>query len=199
MEGGLIALFGGGLVGQWLSKVVGPTLEDFGQDLQTWVRTRRGKNLVDVATRASQIVGDRPVAHISSRVAFPLLMAAANEDSTDLQERWAALLANAAMRPDSVPAAFPHILSQLDSLEVQWLDALDKAWTNGDEGPDPVPYFDLPGASGAEQAMVALTNLVRLSFIQMVPGATIDQLMLRFTPFGRTFVKACTATEPSSS
>jgi hypothetical protein len=122
MEAELVALFGGGVAGQWLTKVVGPTLEDFAQDLKTWVRNKRGKNAQAVVTQAIEMTAGKEVHQVPTRVFVPLLTAAANEDEPDLQRRWAALLAAAAINPDQVPSSFTGILASLSPMEVETFD-----------------------------------------------------------------------------
>ena len=60
---------------------------------------------------------------------FPLLDAAALNDETepggeDMFKRWASLLANASVDPDSVPPAFPEILRQLTPADAKFFEGL---------------------------------------------------------------------------
>lgn len=69
--------------------------------------------------------GIEPV-EIPDKIAYPLVLSAALEDDPTLQEKWAALLANAAdpLKSDWVRLLYVEILKQLSPLEVKLLDEL---------------------------------------------------------------------------
>ena len=124
MEAELVALFGGGLAGQWLTKIVGPTLEDFSHDLRDWVQRKRGKNLQAIVVEAVRITEGKEIHAVPGRTYLPLLTAASCEDDPDLQKLWAALLASAALNPDMIPPAYPKMLSELSPLDARILEYL---------------------------------------------------------------------------
>ncbi len=61
---------------------------------------------------------------VPPRVLLPTISFASLEDNDGLQDKWAALLANAAANSDTIPPTFPDILRQLSPFEVRILDAL---------------------------------------------------------------------------
>src|SRR5438309_6061589 len=73
---------------------------------------------------ASGHIGGREIKTIPGRVLFPLAELAANEDDESMQARWAALLARGSTDPDSIPPAFPRLLSEVSPSEARLLDYL---------------------------------------------------------------------------
>jgi Abortive infection alpha len=61
---------------------------------------------------------------VPHRTAVPLLEAASLEDDEGLQDRWAALLANAAAQTMEVPPSFATVLRDLDPAAARVLDAV---------------------------------------------------------------------------
>src|SRR4051812_15872488 len=93
-----------------VSRILGPLADDVGERLKEIV-DRRWPRVIAVDKKAREIVGDKPVQTIPDRVLIPLLNGAANEDDEELQDKWASLLANAALDPNQALTSFPGILS----------------------------------------------------------------------------------------
>lgn len=198
----------GGFIARY---VAGPLEEGIGifHDRLRYVRWERQVRLMQ---RADQFLRDaglkEPSRGVPLKVAVPLLQAATIEDDNDLQDRWAALLVNAANAGSGVAVqrSFVDILEQLSSLEVRILDTVyslpfedsqhsgvataslpDQAHVVAEK----VKVDDLP----SDEVVLALSNLVRLGCVRMVGtwGGGESFASINPTVLGREFVRACTA------
>jgi hypothetical protein len=131
-------------------------------------------------------------------------------DDAGMQERWANLLANAAIAPDTPHPAFPEILSQLQSVEAQMLEAMDAALVaelrrgvleHSVDGFRPSWFEAELGISRIRYATAA-ANLARLELVSwtgaierpaLLHAATRDAVTvaMEMTHFGAVFVAAC--------
>ena len=182
-------------------KLAGPVADELGLLLGARVYEYRAKNLVAILKRTEAMFRKAGITPqmIPPRLALPALSAASTEDDENLQERWAALLANAAS-PDTAAGVLPcfsDILKQLTPPEVKFLDrACDLAggWMiTLPEGAAPVSEpAPIQGEflGSLQKAMVG--NLERLGMIRRVLSREESYL---FTELGRAFVKACRAPE----
>lgn len=117
------------VVGQFTRDVFGPSAKALGEGVaapvQAWAlrRAERAKSLVVDASLAVDRSGAS--AHpVPGRVLFPILEHGSVEEDESLRSRWVALLASAAVEPNSVPPAFPSILAELspsDARLLEWL------------------------------------------------------------------------------
>ena len=109
---------------KFLARLIGPWLDEKGQELAESIRIRRRRNLLTVAGQTADLVGDQPIYEAPDRTLLPLLEAASNENCPDLQARWAALLANAltAETDLTVLPSFSDILKHLTPVHVTVLD-----------------------------------------------------------------------------
>lgn len=90
------------------------------------VKARREENATSTLNRAAEIsaaagLEPRPV---PLRLLAPILDGASVEDEPSMQERWAALLANATANPDAIPPLFPRMLAELTPAAAQLLDTI---------------------------------------------------------------------------
>ncbi len=135
-----------------------------------------------------------------------ILEGMAEETDPGLQDAWENLLANALTDSDAnVARAFPKILSELEPVEARILDAMaeDKGTFLGANSGTRIgkgKMKDLP--------LTGLINLERLELIALGPvqptppgkpplSATDALRVMRLTPFGDRFVRACQAPKPA--
>jgi len=122
-----------------LERLLGPPADQAGLALQDliavaggdrlhYARERRRRNLERTLEKFQESVAQAEIdiQPVELKLLQPIFNSAALEEDDQLQERWAALLANAAdpQRDFEVPPAFPEILKQLTSYEARILDAL---------------------------------------------------------------------------
>ena len=97
----------------------------------------RFRQAVKLCRRAKQLLDDAGLqAHeVRPGVLVPILEGATLADDDEaLQDRWAALLANAATKPaDAIPPSFPYILGQLSATDAKLLDVVFDAVTTNAE------------------------------------------------------------------
>jgi hypothetical protein len=111
-----------------IEKLFGGPAGEIGGMWQDSLRVRRFGRQLKLYAKVQRMISEAGFEphQIPDNVALPALSYASMEDSDDLQEKWAALLANAS-RPDGSEWAnpsFPEILHQLSPNEAKFLDAL---------------------------------------------------------------------------
>jgi len=115
-----------GTAKDFLEKLLGPAAEEAGQILGDKIKFYRVRNMLKVLERSKRLLeeqGLNPKA-VSLKALFPLLDHASLEEDAGLQEKWAALLANAASSTSELSPAFPEILKQLSPAEARLLDGV---------------------------------------------------------------------------
>jgi hypothetical protein len=92
-------------------------------DVKQIVAEERERIIVEIWTRAQEMLKDAGVQSgpVPLKTLVPLLQYASLEDDEGLQERWAALLANAAIPSAHVSPSLPAILRQLTAAEARLL------------------------------------------------------------------------------
>jgi Abortive infection alpha len=147
---------------------------------------------------------ERAYADIPDKLLRAILEQGAVEDDSDMQERWANLLANA-LTSDSadVRIAFPRILSELEPSEARLLDRLAN-----NKGDPRIPHNwaiaefavtepDLENVERLELIRYELTDALTYGDMADLSGASRKSFNL--TSFGRALVEACRAPQPPSS
>jgi len=184
-------------VGSFLATLLGPTAEELGGWFGDAVGYLRWKSRIKMLTRAKELIeasGLEPH-EVPLQVLVPILDSGANEERPEMQERWAYLLANAATRTDTVPAAFPEILRQLEPIEavaVEFMVVEANGWT----GTDRLLGKAVPGLDNGN-----IDNLVRLALARFLRDDYTDrgaqlthpEPTLTTTALAMRFVAACSA------
>ena len=111
-----------------LDKLAGPAAEEIGLTLRDHVRVFRIRRQVRLCQRVKDICADAYIEpqKVPIKVLLPLLDAASIEETDELQDIWANMLANAAGGNGSsgVEPVFPLILKELGIQEVKFLNEL---------------------------------------------------------------------------
>jgi abortive infection alpha-like protein len=114
--------------GEFIARFIsGPIEQGMGifEDKLKYMRWERQVRLIKKATQLLSEVGlDEPTRSIPLKVAIPLLQAASIEDDDNLQDKWAALLVNAANAKSGIEIhrVYVEILGQISPLEAKILD-----------------------------------------------------------------------------
>lgn len=188
-----------------LSKLVGQSADIASEALAGKLAVYRLKNQVAVLKEVAaycEAAGINPQ-QVNMKVLTPLLENCALESEPALQTRWAALLANAAdpnfkepVRPD-----FVKILSEVTANEVRIMDHMYNYLSSvAREQWHRCPFLvgDLKNALGIpeRECELARENLLRLRICGMAAahlGPDAQQYQgIHLTPYGYTFVTACT-------
>ena len=207
---------------------VGAALVELSQMGVDVIRFQRWKMQHSILERARQFCDARGInpQAIPLKVLVPLVENMSLEEDPEastnpegakaMQERWAALLANAAMGDAGVDVlpGFPRILSELmpeEATMLEWLAGL-RAGSTPDSLKAQVGFDWTKPTEGQEVFDVYVGNLERLGLVVVRPpdsraladvvhgvygdmggGPTIErQANVRLTPLGRAFVTACT-------
>lgn len=197
--------------GGFISKYLGGSLDEamgIWEDKLKYLRWERQVRLVD---RANQFLLERglskPTRTVSLQLAVPLLQGGSLEENDVLQDKWAALLVNAAdAREPEIRRAYISIIADLTEADALILDRLhdaDHVIRANELGSAEMWTYELPEKiivgddhNGVSQPVrhdveLSLLNLIRLGLIasQMMYGANV--LCVGMTELGRSFVRAC--------
>jgi hypothetical protein len=110
----------------FLGKLLDQGLEQGGGLISDTVAFWRFKNKVNLALKTKQFLDSKGIdpRKVLPKVALPILEAGSLEIDEEMQDRWAALLANAATAGERVPPAFPRILADLSARDAHVLEFL---------------------------------------------------------------------------
>jgi abortive infection alpha-like protein len=186
--------------------VAGPARE-----LAAWatdlIRYRRAPYQARLLMRAAAKIraSGLPPTAVEDKLLRAVLQDGPMEDDKDMQERWANLLANAAVRTAEVRIMFPRILSELSAGEASIIDRLASlAFDDHDKDlneavhelrlNEGIPAASL-GGPGLAAVELSLDNLERLGLIRfdvsLYPAGREVQAHVYLTYLGWRFVRAC--------
>jgi hypothetical protein len=197
-------------VGGFIAKfIAGPLEQGMGifEDRLKYIRWERQERLMQRAQEFLKRTGmDAPTRPVPMKLVIPILQGATLEEDDSLQDRWAALLVNAANAKftGEIRRSYTSILEQLTPLDAQILDVVyalpfDKSQHSG------VVTKDLPGdvhiadmtaiefPLPPEEVVISLSNLARLGCLHPAitwsGGESFGKV--NTTIAGRAFVQAC--------
>jgi hypothetical protein len=187
-----------GSTGRWLDKVLGTLPEDVvGLAIGDRVRYRRLGNLAALQAKHDTLLENIETqrrSEVSLSVVLPLLEAAANESREELQNLWAALLANAIIDGGKkVRAAFFETIKKMEPVDakVLFLMANPNEWVRPPDGQrrDLAQLEATARARGVEEELA-----VSISALQGLGCLTNSQMgyLPSITPYGRALLAACT-------
>ena len=201
----------GGFIARYIG---GPLDEAVGivEDKLRYVRWERQIRLFQRAEEFLRLSGlQAPTRAVPMQLAIPIVLGASLEEDDSLQDRWAALLVNAANArfPGEVRRAYASILEQLTPLDAKILDALysvpvdpeiKDAALQTKNLPHRARAIDIDGPEARDRSLpqddvvIALANLVRLGCIRTpLTWSGVDIFSMAIpTIMGREFVRACT-------
>lgn len=195
----------------FVKKVGGPSLEEWGKTLGDLAREKRLKTQMAIWNRAQEMCqksGVSPKA-VDIKILLPLLGNGSLENDPTLQEMWAGLLASYA-KGGIVTPSYPHILKELSATEVIVLKSLHEARKNANlKGRDLLTHGSAKEnickvlSLSNEQYNLIIDNLFRLYLIQPVgasgvllgrkhPVAVKSNEIVHITSLGEGLVEACT-------
>lgn len=199
-------------VGGFIARYVASPLDEGAGILHDWLKHVRWERQLRLIQRADQFLRqaglEAPSRAVPLKIAVPLLQAATLEDDDSLQDRFAALLVNAANEASGVEVhrSFVEILSQITPLEARILDVIyalpfeesrHAGVVTGDlpDSARVVAERENPTQQPPDVIALALGNLVRVGCVRGPDtwggGETFSAV--NPTILGREFVRACTA------
>lgn len=200
----------GGFIARFVS---GPLEQGIGifEDRLKYMRWERQ---VRYMQKAQEYLGDAglvsPTRPIPLKLAIPLMQGATLEEDDDLQDRWAALLVNAANAKfkGEVRRSYVTILEQLTSLDAKILDIIlalpfEQSRHAGIVTIELPEYARIVGENEKEfpppsdEVTLSLSNLARLGCIRptMTWGGGENYGRVNPTVLGKAFGNACCTTE----
>jgi hypothetical protein len=183
-----------------VQKVAGPPAQEIGLALREEVRQFRLKREVRLWTRAKEMLEEAniPPRQVPLKLLYPLIQNGGLEENDPLQDKWAALLANACEEGNEVLPSFPEILKQITPVEAKFLD------TAYDEIPDRGhgPKHPIKEATLAAVTSVVIGDLERLGLLDRHMESTQITASVNYhtfeptnhlfiSSFGREFIRAC--------
>lgn len=185
---------------EYLSPLLSQGLEAAGGLVGDTVNYWRFKNKIRLVLRMKALLeskGIKPKSLLPKTV-WPILDGGSLEDTTEMQDKWAALLANAATAPNCVSPSFPKILSELAPLDAAVLDWISsETSSHNPESPITLRKALTVFENTIEEMLLVVFNLERQNLIMSsdyLPGITEDDpqfMHLQLSPFGAAFVRAC--------
>lgn len=188
--GKMLAAAGSGLALPNINKILGPAADEVGAMFGDRVRLYRLENSIRNFKRVQEMVEDAGFEpkQISIKTMFPLLEGASLEESPELTEKWAALLANAADPENRIEVnpSYAEILKQLTPSEAELLDRIflvadaDDPSTNGKPEPYPVenrPFIRQARAVGTKMNLQQFTP-PRITFPPTYPATDSFNIMV---------------------
>jgi hypothetical protein len=165
------------VVKTFLNRVLAPVGDASGKALahpiEEWHRRRveRGNKLVvDAATMLAEV--NIEPSRVEDKILLPLLESGSLEEDSELQKRWAALLANAATPSMEIPIlpAYAELLRQLIPMHARILERLYSSRIDGEDGTQIWPAahgMAVRGALGLTggQYSLIVSDLERLQLI----------------------------------
>jgi len=115
------------LVGGFLEKLAGSTLEEAGLLLVDKLRTRRLRNQIKIFSEAKKIAEENNISikQINLKTLVPLLEFSSLEEDETLQQKWINLIVNFIDANQNYESSvFPSILNQLTAKEARELDRI---------------------------------------------------------------------------
>jgi hypothetical protein len=190
-----------------LEKLAGPAAEEIGLTLKDHVhafRLRRQLRLFSRVTEMLQTARIEPQ-HVPLKFLSPVIENSSIEEDDSLQDKWAALFANAAKKDSVIHPAYIETLRQLSSMDVVLLDVLFEIRLTGENqiyrseaakqlGRRLIDNYDHDyDSKRAEKLLVeraADDNLARLGLIT-VEAVSEGPTWYTITRFGNRFCVAC--------
>lgn len=196
-----------------MSQLLGSSATEIGLMWGDFFRVRRLKNALRLFEDVKRLAEEHgfTLKPVAPRLLLPILESASLLDDVDLNQRWAALLTNAA-RTDydgSVLPAFPEILNQLTPEEARFLDEVYEESVASDSGKvrsdsafhDEEGFWRISAKALASVHPVLIDDLERLRLVTRT-GVAIsinDELVNKMPPanhlylsnLGKVFIRAC--------
>jgi hypothetical protein len=188
-----------------IQKLAGPAAEEIGLTLRDSVRVYRFRRQLRLFKRVQEMLADANVKPqpVEPRVLLPVADYASVESNDELQDKWAALLANAA-NPGGRPLLLPSFIETLKQLSPTEASMLDQAYDKDLKGA--LTYKEVADqryyrlADRVKHGQVTLENLMRLGLIEqnapdeiVAKDLDIFDVTYSLTPYGYSFVQACRA------
>lgn len=196
---------------EFAGKLINPALEEGGGVLSDTIKFWRFKNQINLLLKAKKFLEDKGInpSQVLPKTLVPILEEGSLEEDAMMQNRWAAMLANAADPSSGVDVrpSYPEILKQLSALEVAILDSFYttiNAMTDSDRDQQMLMKIKIEqvfGISGNECEII-INNFLRLGLCAMPSskgGVSIGNTPLalhtydyvKLTALGNDFIKAC--------
>lgn len=198
----------GGFIAKFIS---GPLEQGVGifEDKLKYLRWERQMRYMQRAQEFLKLAGlNSPTRAVPLKLAIPLMQGASLEEDNELQDRWAALLVNAANAsfPVEIRRSYAAILEQLTPLDAQVLDAIYALPFEASHHAG-IATAELPArarviAKGeenlplpSEEIILSLSNLTRVGCIRsgMTWGGGESYSRINSTIAGKAFMQACRA------
>lgn len=196
---------------EFVGKLVNPALEEGGGIIQDTIKFWRFKNQINIILKAKKFLEEKDIepTKVLPKTLVSILENGSLEEDATIQDKWAALLANAAdpNKRYSVKPSFTEILKELSPIEIVLLDKMFDE-VNQNKNPNKVEiFFDKEKICqnfqvDKNQFDVIADNLFRLNLCQppaSFGGVKIGEYpvqlrtykVLGFTQLGYEFVRAC--------
>lgn len=175
------------LVGGFIEKLAGSTLEEAGLFFGDKVRIRRLKAQIKIFSEVKRITEDNNITlkEINLKTLVPLLEFSSLEEDETLQEKWINLIVNYSDNSQKFESSiFPFILNQLSSSEAIKLEKIKEV-------------IEI-SSNKIELTDIEISNVIRLGLLEriIIEGFTFDSeptdtRYYKVSPLGKSFINCC--------
>lgn len=188
---------------EFIQKVITPPLEEVGLLLSDKVKLWRFKNQVNIVNKAEAYLKANNIKtkKVSLKIMAPLLEGAAMEEEENLQDKWAALLANTVCENSQVNTTlYSHILSQLTQEDADFFEFIFNSCTTIQKSEMvtlTVKEYRVLNVDNLRQfrkndhAYIIVDNLLRLRLVKEVKAHSMDVELITLTDLGFQFMSVC--------
>lgn len=197
-------------VGGFLNRVLGDACKEVGASIHDWTKFYRYKNLLKINDKIVQIQNKRGLqgkeVPLQASIGIPLIEAASFIEDENLQQKWAALIANAT-DPNyggKIRKSFIDILSSLDPVDAIILDWMSTQGWNNALGEISIKSISKSLGLEEDEVKISASNINRLGLIDFgVPttagstGISVsgDGTRFRLNQLGGALLKLCKVDE----
>lgn len=193
-------------VGSFLADIFGDTFKEIGTSVHDWTKYYRYKNLLKIHDKIQIIHKKRKTegkkTPIPTSLAIPMIEAASIEEDETLQDKWAALIANAS-DPNyqrKIKKVFVATLSSIDQTDAAILDWFGKQRRKSELGYSTIETITEETKVDQKNIKISMSNLHNLGLIEIGVPSRIgsinitlfnDDAAFRLTFLGWSFLESC--------
>lgn len=174
------------LIGGFIEKLAGSTIEEAGLMFGDKMKVRRLKNQIKIFSEEKKIAEENniPIKQINLKTLVPLLEFSSLEEDETLQQKWANLIISFSNSNEKYESSiFPFILNQLTKDDIETIDRLYNNEFN---------YFS--NKNDLTNIGIVKPNLLRLGLLESVshPDKKYTFVSYQINALGKEFYECCT-------
>ncbi|MFD1603008.1 hypothetical protein ACFSJW_07100 [Flavobacterium artemisiae] len=186
------------LIGGFIEKLAGSTLEEAGLMFGDKMRVRRLKNQIKIFSDVQKMAEENNISikQINLKALVPLLEYSSLEEDETLQQKWSNLILNFSDASQVYESSiYPFILSQLAKDDIV---ALQHLYNNGDNSY--IPLYDGPAITKANLLRLGVIEIAdRTKYQKEISLSNSSKEIYHISELGKDFYKCCTIVTASKN